>query len=53
MKIEATLLGQDISRSGEEARRLEEAGVDAVYSFEGAPTQQEAIWFIEERLLEL
>ena len=36
MKIEATLLGQDLSRSGEEAKRLEDAGVDAVYSFEGS-----------------
>jgi len=36
MKIEATLLGNDIARSGEEAKRLEDAGVDAVYSFEGA-----------------
>ena len=35
MKLEATLLGADISRSGEEAKRLEEAGVDAVYTFEG------------------
>nr|ADI22009.1 coenzyme F420-dependent N5,N10-methylene tetrahydromethanopterin reductase and related flavin-dependent oxidoreductases [uncultured myxobacterium HF0200_01L06] len=36
MKIEATLLGGDISQSGPEAERLEAAGVDAIYSFEGA-----------------
>ena len=35
MKIEATLLGQDLSRSGEEAKRLEDAGVDAVYVLHG------------------
>ena len=36
MKVEATLLGGDISESGTEAKRLEAAGVDAIYSFEGA-----------------
>ncbi|MFP6661910.1 MAG: TIGR03617 family F420-dependent LLM class oxidoreductase, partial [Myxococcota bacterium] len=35
MKIEATLLGADLADSGATAKRLEAAGVDAVYSFEG------------------
>ena len=36
LKIDGALLAQDLTRSGEEARRLEELGYDGAFTFEGS-----------------